>query len=174
MIVGGDLRRFPYCTVLLFLLRLFAQEASVSLEKEKRLSRSALARRRRQVCVRSEFVRLREVIHTCSNEYVAEAALISLGGPVAKIVAVAAARRGLSLGRFVAELACDFERHTGTCIWARAEQAMRGADQPVLVGLYVILAQGLLRENLRAASEDGASAGEAHGDASEPPRIAAA
>jgi hypothetical protein len=29
---------------------------------------------------------------------------------------------------------------------------MRGADQPVLVGLYVILAQGLLRDTLRAAS----------------------
>ena len=27
---------------------------------------------------------------------------------------------------------------------------MRGADQPVLVGLYVILAHGLLEENLRA------------------------
>jgi len=28
---------------------------------------------------------------------------------------------------------------------------MRGADQPVLVGLYVILAHGLLQENLRAS-----------------------
>ncbi len=119
-------------------------------------------------------MRLREVIHTCSNEYVAEAALISLGGPVAKTVAVAAARRGLPVGPFVAELARDFERHAGTCIWARTEQAMRGADQPILVGLYVILAHGLLRENLRAASEDGARAREARGDAPELPRIAAA
>jgi hypothetical protein len=85
---------------------------------------------------------------------VAEAALMSLGEPFAKIVAVAAARRGVPRGRFVAELARDFERHAGTCIWAQAEQAMRGADQPVLVGLYVILAQGLLRENLRSASSN--------------------
>ena len=95
-------------------------------------------------------MRLQEVIHTCSNEKVAEAALISLGGAFAKIVAVAAARRGVQLGRLVAELARDFERHMGTCVWTRAEQAMRGADQPVLVGLYVILAHGLLQENLRA------------------------
>ncbi|HZZ59968.1 MAG TPA: hypothetical protein VFE63_02180 [Roseiarcus sp.] len=119
-------------------------------------------------------MRLQEVIHTCSNEYVAEAALISLGGAVAKTVAVAAARRGLPMGRFVAELARDFERHAGTCVWARAEQAMRGADQPVLVGLYVVLAQGLLRENLRAASENGARAFAARGDSSELQPIAAA
>jgi hypothetical protein len=119
-------------------------------------------------------VRLREVIHTCSNEYVAEAALISLGGAVAKTVAVAAARRGLPLGRFVAELARDFKRHAGTCVWARAEQAMRGADQPVLVGLYVVLAEGLLRENLRAASGGGVRAGEASGESSELQRIAVA
>ena len=105
-------------------------------------------------------MRLREVIHTCSNEKVAEAALISLGNACATIVAVAAARRGVSQGRFVADVARDFERHTGTCVWAQAEQAMRGADQPVLVGLYVILAQGLLRENLRAASEGAASGAE--------------
>jgi hypothetical protein len=101
-------------------------------------------------------VRLREVIHTCSNEKVAEAALVSLGGALEKTVSVAAARRGVSQGCFVADLARDFERHAGTCVWAQAEQAMRGADQPVLVGLFYILAQGLLRENLRAAS---ASAG---------------
>jgi hypothetical protein len=98
-------------------------------------------------------MRLREVIHTCSNDKVAEAALISLGGAFAKIVAVAAARRGFPQGRFVAELTREFERHAGTCVWARAEQAMRGADQPVLVGLYVILAHGLLEENLRATSD---------------------
>ena len=102
-------------------------------------------------------MRLREVVHTCSNEKVAEAALISLGSAFARTVAVAAARRSVSQGRFVADMARDFERHAGTCVWAQAEQAMRGADQPVLVGLYVILAQGLLRENLRAASESAPS-----------------
>ena len=86
--------------------------------------------------------------NTCSNDKVAEAALVSLGGAFAKIVAVAAARRGLPQGRFVAELVRDFERHAGTCLWAQAEQAMRGADQPVLVGLYVVLAHGLLEQHV--------------------------
>jgi len=108
-------------------------------------------------------VRLREVIHTCSNDKVAEAAVVSLGGAFAKIVAVAAARRCLPQGRFVAELVRDFERHAGTCVWAQAEQAMRGADQPVLVGLYVILAHGLLEENLRAASQSAVRVPEAPG-----------
>ena len=60
----------------------------------------------------SEIARL---FHSCSNDKVAEAALVSLRGAFAKIVAVAAARRGLPQGRFAAELARDFERHAGTC-----------------------------------------------------------
>ena len=119
-------------------------------------------------------MRLREVIHTCSNDKVAEAALVSLGGAFAKMVAVAAARRGLPQGRFVAELVRDFQRHAGTCVWAQAEQAMRGADQPVLVGLYVILAHGLLEESLRAASESAGRVPEASGNSSEPEQMAAA
>jgi hypothetical protein len=119
-------------------------------------------------------MRLREVIHTCSNDKVAEAALISLGGAFAEIVAVAAARRGVPRGRLVAELARDFERYAGTCVWARAEQAMRGADQPILVGLSVILAHGLLDENLRATSEGAKRVPRARRNSSEAEQMAAA
>lgn len=121
--------------------------------------------------MRSEMVRLREVIHTCSNEKVAEAALISLGGAFAKTVAVTAAQRSVSHGCFVANLARDFERHAGTCIWAQAERAMRGADQPVLVGLFFILTQGLL---LRAASASAASFRGLGADPVDPRRMAVA
>ena len=119
-------------------------------------------------------MQLREVIHTCSNDKVAEAGLISLGSAFAETVAVAAAKRGVSRGRFVAELARDFERHAGSCVWARAEQAMRGADQPILVGLYVILAHGLMRESLRLASQITARVPEAPVDCIEPKQTAAA
>jgi hypothetical protein len=119
-------------------------------------------------------VRLREVIHTCSNEKVAEAALISLGGAFAKTAAVTAAQRSVSQGCFVANLARDFERHAGTCVWAQAEQAMRGADQPVLVGLFFVLAQGLLRENLRATSASAASFRGLGADPADPRRMAVA
>jgi hypothetical protein len=96
-------------------------------------------------------VELREVIKTCSNTKVAEAALVSVGGNLAAVVASEAARRDVSVGGFVAQLVHDFERNDGTCVWARAEQAMRGAEQPILAGLYVIVAYGLLAQNLRLA-----------------------
>lgn len=109
-------------------------------------------------------MRLREVLHTCANEKVAEAALLSLGGPFARTVADTAAKRGVPLGLFVAALARHFENQAGTCVWTQAEQAMRGADQPVLVGLYVILAQGLLRDTLQAASAEGERRADRHTD----------
>jgi hypothetical protein len=99
---------------------------------------------------------------------VAEAALMSLGGPFARTVADTAAKRGVPLGRFVAELARDFEHQAGACVWTQAEQAMRGADQPVLVGLYVILVQGILRDGLRAASNRGKRASGGGGVFSDP------
>ena len=42
------------------------------------------------------------VIHTCSNEHVAQAAVLSIGGELAASVAVEAARRGSSVGKYVA------------------------------------------------------------------------
>jgi hypothetical protein len=98
---------------------------------------------------------LREVLRTCSNAKVAEAALISIGGDLSTVVAAEAANRGVSPGGFVAKLVRDFERNVGTCVWARAEQAMRGADQPLLAGLYAIVAHGLLAHNLRSALKAG-------------------
>ncbi len=93
---------------------------------------------------------------------------MSLGGPLARTIADAAAKRGVPLGRFVAELAHDFEHQAGACVWTQAEQAMRGADQPVLVGLYVILAQGILMDSLREASNRGNRASGAGGVFSDP------
>ncbi len=101
-------------------------------------------------------MKLSDVIHACSNGEVAEAALMSIGGAFAKVVTTEAASRGVPRGRFIAQLVGEFERNAGTCVWARAAQAMRGADQPVLVGLYVILAHGLLTQSLRAAAADDA------------------
>ena len=39
------------------------------------------------------------VIHTCSNEHVAQAAVLSIGGELAASVAVEATRRGSSVGK---------------------------------------------------------------------------
>ena len=46
----------------------------------------------------------REIVHTCSNSYVADAAVISIGGEIAKILADNANRNAMSRGD------CDLER----------------------------------------------------------------
>ncbi len=95
-------------------------------------------------------MKLRSVLGTCSHADVAQAALMSIGGVLAAAVAVEAQRRREPLGPFVAGLVRDFEGLADTCVWAGAEQAMQGSEQPVLAGLYVVIAHGLLRRNLLA------------------------
>ncbi len=73
---------------------------------------------------------------------------MSIGGELAEVVAIEARRRRQPVGELVAELVHDFEIALGTCVWARAEQTMREAEQPVLAGLYVVVAHGLFRQNL--------------------------
>ena len=52
------------------------------------------------------------VIHTCSNEHVAQAAVLSIGGELAASVAVEATRRGSSVGKYVARAVVDFEQRS--------------------------------------------------------------
>jgi hypothetical protein len=70
-------------------------------------------------------MKLRAVIHSCSNEQVARAALISIGGELAVRVAAEAARRGISCGRYVALSVRDFEDNSELCVWGAAERATR-------------------------------------------------
>jgi hypothetical protein len=84
-------------------------------------------------------MKLRAVIHSCSNEQVARAALISIGGEFAARVAAEAVRREISCGRYVALSVIDFEQNSELFVWGAAERAMRSAEQPILAGLYFIL-----------------------------------
>ena len=52
----------------------------------------------------------REIVHTCANTYVADAALISLGGEIARAVADDANRHAMSRGAYAAKLVRDFAR----------------------------------------------------------------
>ena len=103
-------------------------------------------------------MRLREVLHTCANEKVA-GRVLSLGGPFAA-VADTAAKRGVPLGLFVAALARHFENQAGTCVWTQAEQAIAAPTSRSCV----ILAQGLLRDTLQAASAEGERRADRHTD----------
>ena len=85
----------------------------------------------------------REIVHTCSNSYVADAALISIGGDIARVVADDANRHAMSRGAYAAKLVRDFASHAGDrergCVLAAA----RGSEQPILSGLRYILETGV-------------------------------
>jgi len=82
---------------------------------------------------------VREIVLTCSNPHVARAAVASIGGAFARRFSQDAAKRNLSSGIFAADLVRRFSRHAGEGDWLGADQATRGADQPVLSGLRFIL-----------------------------------
>jgi hypothetical protein len=80
-----------------------------------------------------------EIIHTCSHEKVAQAAVASLGSDFAGKVGVTAGAFGLSIGAFTVRTVREFERSVGE----QEKQALRAimdrADQPILTGLQHIL-----------------------------------
>src|SRR5215469_6012348 len=88
---------------------------------------------------RDGVVNMRKVARTCSNPQVAEAALFSIGGELARLTALKAARVGMSCGAYVAQVVLAFERGADLRAWARAEQETRGMDQPILAGLRHLL-----------------------------------
>ncbi len=87
---------------------------------------------------------LRLVIGACSNEYVANWALQSMGDELARQTRREAASQGTPPGRFVAAIVRDFERTSDFAALANAARSMRGADQPLLAGLRFILAHRAL------------------------------
>ena len=86
---------------------------------------------------------LREIVRTCSNVHVARAALASIGGEFAERFTADASRRDLPSGVLAARMVRAFAVHAADDERRTVEAVARGADQPVLVGLRYILAQGL-------------------------------
>jgi hypothetical protein len=87
---------------------------------------------------------LREIVHTCSNAHIARAALASIGGDFARDVAAAARVRDMPPGVLVASIVRDFSHRAAEKDWRAADQAIHGADQPILSGLRFIVQSGLL------------------------------
>jgi hypothetical protein len=86
---------------------------------------------------------LREIVHTCSNAHVARAALASIGGDFAAHFAATASRRNMSAGMLAARMVKEFSVKAADEEWDGVDEAVRGADQPILSGLRYILSQGL-------------------------------
>jgi len=80
-----------------------------------------------------------EIIHSCSHEKVAQAAIVSMGSAFAGKVGVSAGARGLSIGAFTARAVREFGASSGEAERQAILKAMQGTDQPILTGLQAIL-----------------------------------
>ena len=95
---------------------------------------------------------LSDLLHSCANECVAEAAVISIGGSLASVIQSEAEERGVSVGFLAASFVRSFARHASERDWRDLVEAVRGQDVPVLSGLRVILtkpSQGRGRAEMR-------------------------
>ena len=86
---------------------------------------------------------VREIVSTCSNPHVARAAVASIGGDFARRFSRDAADRNLSSGHLASRLVRDFARGADRRVWNEVDEATRGADMPILLGLRVILERSL-------------------------------
>ncbi|MGO8834149.1 MAG: hypothetical protein ACLQE9_15210 [Roseiarcus sp.] len=97
---------------------------------------------------------LQEIVHTCSNPHVARAALASIGGDFAADFADRASQRNMPVGVLAARLVKEFSIKADEHEWDGVDEAVRGADQPILSGLRYILSHGLGGKYAPAGSRD--------------------
>lgn len=87
-----------------------------------------------------------DLINSCSNDKVAQAALACIGGGFAERVRVAAREKGVSVGKFVALAVREFASRSDEA----AQEALRAKvvrdDQPLLRGLREVLEAALERD----------------------------
>lgn len=86
---------------------------------------------------------LADILHSCTDEGVAAAAVASIGGPFAAAVRAEAARAGVSVGALTASLVSSFARGASERDWRDLTAAMAGVDHPVLTGLQVMTERAL-------------------------------
>ncbi len=84
-----------------------------------------------------------DLIHSCSNEKVARAAVASIGGGFAERVHAAACDGGVNTGRLVAIIVRDFGRKSNEQTRQNLRLKIAGADQPLLFGLRHIVESAL-------------------------------
>lgn len=84
-----------------------------------------------------------DLIHSCSNDKVAQAALACIGGRFADRVRAAAHEKGMNVGRFVVVIVRDFARRADGAAHEALHEKISGDDQPLLKGLRVVLEPAL-------------------------------
>lgn len=80
-----------------------------------------------------------DILHSCSNERVAEAAVDSIGGDFANRVRLLSARCDMPVGLLVGRLVRRFAVDARERDWRRVTLAISGDDQPVLAGLCAVV-----------------------------------
>ena len=86
---------------------------------------------------------LNDILHCCANDHVARAALASIGGDLARRVAIVANASGLAAGPYAAREVRRFADEAEPPHLAALVDAIQGGDQPVLDGLRFILLRAL-------------------------------
>ena len=79
-----------------------------------------------------------DMLHSCTDEGIAAAAVASIGGPFARAIRAEADRRGVSVGALTASLVSSFARNASERDWRDLMVAMAGSDVPVLTGLQAM------------------------------------
>ena len=101
-----------------------------------------------------------DILHSCTDEGIAGAAVASIGGDFAARLRSEAARSGLSVGALTSSLVVRFARDANERDWRDLALATAGVDQPVLSGLRAIAERMLARRDVaarRPPSRDAAS-----------------
>lgn len=84
-----------------------------------------------------------DLIHSCSNEKVAQSALMCIGGRFAERVRLVAHEKGMNVGRFVAVVVRDFARRADEGVREALREKVTGSDQPLLKALHAVLEPAL-------------------------------
>ncbi len=83
-----------------------------------------------------------EIVRTCSNAHVAEAAVQSLGGEIALVLSESADRVAMWRGDLAAKWVRDFDESADASDKGRVLAAAQGSQHPILSGLRYILERG--------------------------------
>ena len=80
-----------------------------------------------------------DLLHSCTNDRVAAAAVSSIGGAFASHVQSRADDQGTTMGAYAARLVREFAIGASERDWRDLMLAVSGADHPVLAGLQSIV-----------------------------------
>lgn len=94
---------------------------------------------------------LAELVTTCSNPWIAGAAVASIGAPFRARVARVARSHDLTIGEFAAHAVREFKAEATKADWQELAEVCANKDMPILCGLHHILETKL--EAIEAAPE---------------------